>query len=110
MEKVDGIPLEQVWNKIQVEDHFAIVKQVATYQRIWASVRFTSYGSLYFSESLNMKPTGPLYIDETGKEVYLQRFCIGPSNGREFVDDGRIAVDFFKGPCNTPRSPFTALY
>lgn len=38
-------------------------------------------------------------MKEDGSKVNEHRFAAGPSTGRGSLDDGRIAVDFGRGPC-----------
>ena len=102
MEKLPGIPLDQVWAKLEIRDRFTIVKAIARYQKAWMSVSFTKYGSLYYAQDLDEhSPQSPLYIDQYNVEVTNPWFAIGPSTGRGFIDEGRVDVDFDRGPCET---------
>ena len=100
MEQVPGIELEHVWPKMNIRDRLAIVKAVAEFQKSWTSVSFTMYGSLYFSKDLNDAPNNhPLYVDAAGGYIKSARYSVGPSTGRENIDNGRATVDFDRGPC-----------
>lgn len=100
MERVPGIELEHVWPKMNVKDRFAVVKAIADVQKAWTSVSFTKYGSLYFSKDLDSTPDGqPLYVDAEGKHIKDTCYAIGPSTGRENLDNGRATVNFDRGPC-----------
>ncbi|KAJ4373138.1 hypothetical protein N0V83_003429 [Neocucurbitaria cava] len=100
MEKAPGIELERVWPKMVAEDRFAVVKAIAGFQKAWTEVSFTKYGSLYFSEDLGKLQTDkePLYIDANGAQITNHRFAVGPCTGREWVDSGRAAINFDRGP------------
>jgi hypothetical protein len=58
------------------------------------------YGSLYFSKDLNNALNDqPLYVDAAGDYVKSTRYAVGPSTGRENIDNGRAIVDCDRGPC-----------
>lgn len=40
MENVRGVQLSQIWNRLDVEPQFEIVKKVALYQDSWAQICF----------------------------------------------------------------------
>lgn len=104
MEKVSGVQLDKVWQKMSIKDRFEIVKTISRYQKAWTSTAFAQYGSLYYSSDLDIS-NGCVLVNEDGSEVNDCRFAVGPSTGREFLDDGRIALDFDRGPCKTLQSP-----
>lgn len=82
------------------KDRFAVIKVIAGYQKSWTSVSFARYGSLYFSKDLNDIPGGkPVYVDTQGNHINDTQFAVGPSTGRENLDDGRATVTFDRGPC-----------
>jgi hypothetical protein len=102
MEKLAGVELEQVWPGMNIQDRFAVVRAIAGYQDRWTSISFAKFGSLYYAEDLDgPKIDSPLYTDADGAQVTDARFAIGPSTGREFIDDGRATIDFDRGPCKT---------
>lgn len=102
MEKILGIELERVWPTMKTEDRLAIVQDIANYQKDWTSVSFKNYGGLYYSKDLvSSSDNETLYTDADGVDVKDPRFSIGPSTGREFTDNGRVGVEFDKGPCKS---------
>lgn len=110
MEKVQGIELERVWPSMKTEDRLDIVQEIAKYQNHWTSVSFKKYGGLYYSE--NIMPSSDneiLYTDADGADVRNPRFSIGPSTGRELIDNGRASVDFDRGPCESPAHRYYCL-
>jgi hypothetical protein len=100
MEKVLGIELERVWPSMDVEDRFTLVETIAGFQKSWTSVSFKKFGSLYYVKDLDESTSNePLYVDADGIEIKDKRFAVGPSTGRESVDDGRAIINFDRGPC-----------
>ncbi|KAL5331675.1 hypothetical protein ACEPPN_001210 [Leptodophora sp. 'Broadleaf-Isolate-01'] len=99
MEKLPGIELEHAWPSMTIGDRLAVVKAIARYQKSWCSVSFKKYGGLYYAKDLDIS-TGnePLYTDANGIDVKDSKFGIGPSTGREFIDNGRATIDFDRGP------------
>ncbi|RAK96065.1 phosphotransferase enzyme family protein [Aspergillus ibericus CBS 121593] len=97
MEKAEGVQLDKVWPKMDIKKRFELVKTIAEYQKAWMSRSFTQYGSLYYSSGLpNIE--GCVLVKEDGSNCKEHRFAVGPTTGREFLDDGRIDVDFDRGP------------
>jgi len=109
MEKLPGVQLDVVWAGMNIEDRLTIVKAIARYQKAWMSCSFNQFGSFYYSEDLDGPTQSPLYTNYHGVEVTDSRFAVGPSTGRGFIDDGRLIVEFDRGPCKTrgQNSPFT---
>jgi hypothetical protein len=102
MEKVSGIELEHVWPSMSIKDRLVIVKAIAGFQKAWTSVSFNRFGSIYYSNDLE-ETTGnqPLYVDADGIEITDERFAVGPSTGRESIDNGRATINFDRGPCKS---------
>lgn len=100
MEKVAGVQLHKVWPNLDIKARFEVVKAISGYQKAWMSMSFTQYGSLYYTPDLD-NSDGCVLVKEDRYPVKEHRFAVGPSTGREFLDDGRIALDFDRGPCKT---------
>lgn len=98
MEKVGGVQLDKVWPRMDIKQRFELVKTISGYQKAWMSKSFTQYGILYNSKDLQSS-RGCIFMDEDGSQFEDDRFAIGPSSERGFLDDGRIDVDFDRGPC-----------
>lgn len=110
MEKLPGIELERAWPTMKTEDRLAVVQEIADYQKAWTSVSFKKYGGLYYSKDLvSSLENEPLYTDADGVDVKDPRFSIGPSTGRELIDNGRARVEFDRGPCKSPSLPILQL-
>ena len=100
MEKAPGIELEYVWPSLDIKDRLVIVKTIATFQKAWTSVSFKKFGSLYYKSDLKeVVQDGTLYTNADGNDIMDENFAIGPSTGREMIDNGRRAVNFDRGPC-----------
>jgi hypothetical protein len=106
MEKAPGIQLDDVWKNMGFQERWAVTKSIAHYQSAWTSIRFKKLGSLYYAQDLDQPSLdGLLAIDQHGDEITDKVFAVGPSNGREFVDDGKADIGFDRGPCETrPKS------
>ena len=100
MEKVLGIELEHVWPSMNIKDRLTLVKTIAGFQKSWTSVSFKKFGSLYYANDLDESTENePLYVDATGVDIIDKKFAIGPSTGRESVDNGRATMNFDRGRC-----------
>lgn len=102
MEKVAGVQLSKVWSKMGIKERFELVKTISGYQKAWMSMSFTQYGSLYYSSDTDSD--GCDLAKGDGSVTKSQRFAVGPSTGREFLDDGRMEMDSDRGPCVTSYS------
>lgn len=91
MEKVAGVQLDRVWPTTHIKERFEVVTAISKFQKAWMSATFSKYGSLYYSRDLEGLEEGCSYVRDDGAEVHDAR--------REFFDDGRVAVDFDRGPC-----------
>ncbi|KAL3425182.1 hypothetical protein PVAG01_04463 [Phlyctema vagabunda] len=102
MEKVPGIELERVWPTMKTEDRLTVVQTIAKYQKSWTSVSFKKYGSLYYTTDIDTDSDNEaLYTDADGTAVKNSTFSIGPSTGRELIDERRMTVEFDRGPWQT---------
>ncbi|TVY34687.1 Altered inheritance of mitochondria protein, mitochondrial [Lachnellula occidentalis] len=97
MEKVNGIPLQDVWLRLNMEEKLEIIKSIGSCQKNWLRANFSQFGSLYFTQDLE-HGHGVSYTDAHGSEVTDDRFSIGPSVGRHSTDSGRAEISFDRGP------------
>ncbi|KAF4237520.1 hypothetical protein CNMCM8980_002423 [Aspergillus fumigatiaffinis] len=97
MEKVAGVQLSKVWPEMGIKERFELVKTISGYQKAWMSMSFTQYGSLYYSSDTD-DTDGCDLVKGDGSVTKNQGFAVGPSTGREFLDDGRMALEFDRGP------------
>jgi hypothetical protein len=47
MDKIEGIPLSQVWETMELAQKLQLVLALTSLQKQWLSVSFSHYGSLY---------------------------------------------------------------
>ncbi|KAL4746589.1 hypothetical protein BDW72DRAFT_207203 [Aspergillus terricola var. indicus] len=94
---VAGVQLSKVWPTMDIKQRFELVKTILGYQKSWMSTSFTQYGSLYYSSDMEY-PEGYDLVKGSMAIPKHRQFAVGPSTGREFLDDGRIALDFDRGP------------
>ena len=100
VEKLPGVPLAEVWAALNAKDRVDVCMQILAFQKKRSSARFSQFGSLYHSKDIpSSDPQRPLYFDEEGRPVHNPRFAVGPSVGREWVDDGKQNVQCDRGPC-----------
>ncbi|KAF2757486.1 hypothetical protein EJ05DRAFT_465617 [Pseudovirgaria hyperparasitica] len=102
MEKASGVELEQIWPSLDIKERFAVVKAVAGYQKSWNSISFKKFGGLYYKKDLD-SDTGndALYVDADGHDIVDTKYAIGPSPGREWIDNGRVNIKLDRGPWKT---------
>jgi len=100
MEKVGGIELEKIWPSLEVKDKFMLVKTIAGFEEAWMSLNFTKFGSLYFTKDLDTRfPENEILYRKDSECVTNKHYSVGPSTGRETADNGRLDVEFDRGPC-----------
>lgn len=97
MEKVQGVPLSQVWSTMKLPQKLQVLLAMTRLQKHWLSVSFSHYGSLYYVGDAQ-SAAGNRYIkdDEAVKD---SEFAIGPTTGRDWFDGGRSILDIERGPC-----------
>jgi hypothetical protein len=97
MDKVEGVPLSQVWSTMKLPQKLQVLLAMTRLQKQWRSVSFSHYGSLYYTGDVQ-PPAGNHYIKD-GEVVSDSEFVIGPATGRDWCDAGRAILDVDKGPC-----------
>jgi len=84
-----------------IEDKFAVVRAIAGFQKAWTSISFKKFGSLYYARNLEQGVKNDvLDYDTDGAGIVDVRFAIGPCTRREFIIDGRGAVEFWQRTLN----------
>ncbi|KAL4886042.1 hypothetical protein BJY04DRAFT_213581 [Aspergillus karnatakaensis] len=91
MEKAAGTPLQDAWPFMSMEEQVELAKTISRFQKAWMSTQFEQYGSLYYEADV---------ASSCGIHEYPQ-FAIGPSVARDWQEDGRLALQFDRGPWNT---------
>jgi hypothetical protein len=65
-----------------------------------ATISFSQYGSIYFTEDVEpLLQSRPLYAEGERSDNCSQRFRIGPSVDRRFYRGERARLDIDRGPC-----------
>ncbi|KAK5115819.1 hypothetical protein LTR85_009413 [Meristemomyces frigidus] len=83
MEKVAGVPLDDVWPKMDIEQRWEVTKAIAQHQQSWLTSTLPGYGSLYYTKDLHGQEIIPV-------EGVNGRYAIGPTTGRDWSDDSRL--------------------
>ena len=97
MDKIEGVPLSQVWGTMKLPQKLRVLLAMTRLQKQWLSVSFSHYGSLYYTEDVQAL-RGNHFVKD-GKAVRDSEFAIGPATGRDWCDAGRSNLDVEKGPC-----------
>ncbi|UDD65009.1 hypothetical protein AFCA_012204 [Aspergillus flavus] len=101
MENVQGVQLSKLWDQLDVEMKMKVLRKIASYQENWVRTCFSQYGSLYYKRDLGYSAPSIKYTDNRGMAIVDERFAVGPSVSRQNNDDGRVDIDFDRGPWNT---------
>ncbi|CAI7572846.1 unnamed protein product [Penicillium glandicola] len=96
MDKIEGVPLSQVWSTMQLPQRLKVILALTSLQKKWLSVSFPHYGSLYYTGDVHSL-AGSHYIKD-GMAVTDSEFAIGPATGRDWFDAGRSILDIKRGP------------
>ncbi|CEL11471.1 Putative Phosphotransferase enzyme family protein [Aspergillus calidoustus] len=96
MEKMEGVPLSQVWSTLNPIQKLQVLLAMTRLQQQWRSVSFSHYGSLYYRE--DMQPPAGIHFVRDGKAVRDLDFAISPATGRDWCDAGRSNLHVGKGP------------
>ena len=101
--ELPGVQLGTVWAGTKIQDRLTVVKAIARYQKSWTSCSFHRFGSLYYADDLEPHEyaQSPLYTDWDGNAVTNSKYAVGASTGRKFNDEGRMKIEFDRGPCKT---------
>ena len=97
MDKIEGVPLSQVWSTMKLPQKLQVLLAVTQLQKKWLSVSFSHYGSLYYTGDVQPPADNSYFKD--GKAVSDSEFTIGLATGRDWCDAGRSILDVDKGPC-----------
>lgn len=101
MEDMRGVQLSKLWDQLEVDVKFKILRNIARYQEKWLDTTFSRYGSLYYKNDVGLTTPSVEYTDKSGVTIVDNRFTIGPSVSRQNNDDGRLEMHFDRGPCKS---------
>lgn len=107
MEKQNGIRLSDAWWKMREGAYFRrtyrwkVTKSLQKLVRSWAQVAFPVFGGIYFKEQIDKPSTGLYYSDKFSEMVRDdERYVFGPSSSRLNNENGRMDIEFDRGPCS----------
>ena len=104
MEKVKGVSLDSVYSKMKIEDRVKVVEAVGRFQKKWASIPYPGYGSLYFASDVDSKHKTISFPVSGNGNGETSKYVLGPVTGRQWNDNGRLLVDFERGPCESKQN------
>lgn len=100
MEKAQGVPLDAVWKRLKLSQRWDVTRTIAEFEKDWSLATFHGYGSLYHAADL---PDSTRHIAQpppvSNPAIKGHDFVIGPTTGRDWISDGRLGIDFDRGPC-----------
>jgi hypothetical protein len=67
MDKVEGVPLSQVWDMMTLPQKLQILLALTRLQKQWLSVTFSQYGSLYYAKDVESPESN--YFVKNGQSV-----------------------------------------
>lgn len=97
MEKAEGVPLTAKWAELKTAERFEVAKSIAQLQEQWSAASLSGYGSVYYASDL--PDHHAISLSSTTNDDADTRFVIGPTTGRDWLDEGRQFLDFDRGPC-----------
>lgn len=74
MEKAEGVPLAQVWNRLGVPDKAKLLRQIFRSMNTWLAHPLPGYGGLYYGKDISSERSLP--VEDTP-------FVVGPAVGRD---------------------------
>lgn len=93
MEKLDGIPLGDVWYSMTTKEQHKVMKQIVEWETRLMSLVFPASGSIYYHRDLPSEKKIPL----SGQDEV--KFCIGPMVHYSWWHGNRHKLDIDRGPC-----------
>lgn len=101
MEHVKGIPLADIWKRLDRHSFAAIAQFLVDYEVRLTGTEFPHLGSLYFAEEDLGKsaPSLPVIFNGFESETPVRKCKIGPSVDRRFWRGARAFMDMDRGPC-----------
>lgn len=97
MEKLDGIPLGEVWYTMTPDEQYKVMRQVVELEAKIMGFDLPAFGSIYHQRDLSTERNVPL---EDGAGA---GFCIGPMAHWSWWNGGRSDLDIDRGPCKHKR-------
>jgi hypothetical protein len=98
MEKAKGVPLQSVYDDLDLKERWTLVQAIAKYQQSWSEASFEKYGSLYYQTDLRYA-TSEETSPRPNETTRCSGFAIGPTAGVEWNQYETLLVEFDRGPC-----------
>ena len=98
MEKAKGVPLQSLYDGLDLKQHWALIQIAAKYQQTWSEASFKNYGSLYYEADLR-PVTSEDPSPRPNEMTRCSGFAIGPTAGVEWNQYETLQVEFDRGPC-----------
>ncbi|EED22325.1 hypothetical protein TSTA_095740 [Talaromyces stipitatus ATCC 10500] len=96
MDKVEGLPLSQIWNTLKMLQKLQVLLAMTRLQKQWMNVSFSHYGSFFYAT--DVKPLTGNHYARDGKTISDSTFAIGPTTERDWFGASRSLLDIEKGP------------
>ncbi|KAL4781272.1 kinase-like domain-containing protein [Aspergillus varians] len=103
MEKLDGIPLGEVWYTMTPKQQHGIMKQIVEWETRLMSMKFPASGSIYYQKDLASGQGVPLLENSD------RGFCIGPMAHYSWWHDERAILNADRGPWASSNDIFRAV-
>lgn len=87
MDKVEGIPLSQVWETMKLPQKLQVLLAITRLQTKWLSVSFSHYGSLFYTGDVQECNGSGGHFMKDGHPIEDSGFTIGPSTARDWIDE-----------------------
>lgn len=98
MEKVKGVPLRDLWDGFRESDKMGVVEDLLSRMRKWERDSFSMLGGLYYRRDVgDAAPGVGSPMDQRAADG--NGFAMGPSTGIMNNENGRMDVEFDRGPC-----------
>lgn len=98
MERVAGVPLEDVWSSLSWDTKVALVKDVARILAQMSELRYSRIGNLFRIADLLDKSEHPSELDATGSSIVVDRIV-----SMTFFFNERLTLDVPRGPFASSR-------
>ena len=115
MEKMDGVPLADVWQDMTFDAKTSLVVDFAEKIQPLLDLRFSLFGNIYFADISHQVGCSPLMVGkpEAGEDVTVAKFDVDIGGDRDYVIGRVVSMGFFydkrlllpaeRGPFQTAR-------
>ncbi|KAL4785959.1 hypothetical protein BJX76DRAFT_366412 [Aspergillus varians] len=106
MEEAPGVKLEDVWNKLSLEQRITVMKDLVSWEKKMLSISFNSYGNLYYTGETIPGATPAEVIEDMPTEIkctVMRQFVIGPAAERGYWNSQHAVMNVGRGPWKRPQ-------